>query len=540
MVGGTVNSREVVTLPIDRPAASAGREVAGASLSLHQPPAEAGDIVNDVPTGHGTGSVPTTVKKLSVLMPIYNERWTLREILARVLESPVDIELEVIAVDDHSSDGSWQLLQELAAADGRIIALRHDRNRGKGAAIRTAIGHMTGDVAVIQDADLEYDPRSYPLLLQPIQEGKADAVFGSRFAGNTRRVLFFWHSLVNKALTLIANVLNDLNLSDMETCYKMIRADVLKQLRLTSNTFTLEPEITCRLAQWGARIYEVPVSYAGRTYDEGKKIRAIDGVKALATMIRCRFFDTRFTDHSGQYILTSVSRATGYNRWLLAQVKDFLGARLLEAGAGIGNLSRLLLNRERFVMVDYEPTYVASLQRRFGTRENIRIDQADLTNPADYRRWNGERLDTVLCSNVLEHLEPDSQVLRDFFEILTPGGHCVVVVPAGRWLYTAMDKELGHFRRYTRDELRDKMSQAGFEIVLAKEFSRLGTLSWAFSGHVLRRRHLSPRQMIWFDRLLPFAKICEYCLPVPGMSLVMVGRKPDAAVVPAREARRAA
>lgn len=494
------------------------------------------DSANVSPRGRNV----TRIEKLSVLMPIYNERWTLREIVARVLSAPVDVQLELIAVDDGSTDGSWELLQELAAADDRVIAVRHERNRGKGAAIRTAIGRMSGDVAVIQDADLEYDPSDYPALLQPILDGKADAVFGSRFAGHSRRVLFFWHSLVNKALTLVANVFNDLNLTDMETCYKMVRADVLKQLRLTSDTFTLEPEITCRLAQWGARIYEVPVSYAGRTYAEGKKIRAIDGLTALATMFRCRFFDTRFTYHSGLYILTSVSRASGYNRWLLDQVREFLGQRLLEAGSGIGNLSCLLLNRERLVMADYEPTYVASLERRFGTRENARVDQADLTNSADYERWKGERLDTVLCSNVLEHLAPDVEVLRSFHDVLEPGGHCVIVVPAGRWLYTRMDKELGHCRRYTRDELQDKMSAAGFEIVKTRQFSRLAALSWGISGHLLCRRHLSPGQMIWFDRLLPIAKVLEYCLPIPGVSLVMVGRKPTRAAVPMGESRRAA
>ena len=154
-------------------------------------------------------------KKLSVLMPVYNERWTLREIVQRVLQSPVPMEIELLAVDDSSDDGSWELLQQLAAEDPRIKSFRHPRNRGKGAAIRTAIEHMTGDVAVVQDADLEYDPAEYPLLLAPILNGKADAVFGSRFTSHTRRVLFFWHAVVNELLTLVSNMLNDLNLTDL-------------------------------------------------------------------------------------------------------------------------------------------------------------------------------------------------------------------------------------------------------------------------------------------------------------------------------------
>ncbi len=464
---------------------------------------------------------------MSVLMPIYNERWTLREIVSRVLAAPVPLEIELIAVDDCSSDGSWEVMQELAADEPRIKAFRHEQNQGKGAAIRTAIKQMTGDVAVIQDADLEYDPAEYPVLLAPIAEGNADAVFGSRFAGHTRRVLFFWHSLANRTLTLISNMLNNLNLTDMETCYKMVRADVLKQLRLRSNTFTLEPEITCRLAQWNARIYEVPVSYRGRTYQDGKKIRALDGLKALWEMVRCKFLDPQFTHHSGFYILSSVSRAVKYNRWILDKVKPYFGQRVMEAGAGIGNLSGSLLNHERVVLVDNEPMYCSALQQRFGARTNVRIDHADLTDPADFDRWKDEQLDTIFCSNVLEHLEPDCQVLESFQRTLAPGGHCIIVVPAGRWLYTGMDKELGHFRRYTRQELHDKMTAAGFDVVFQEQFSKLGSVSWALSGHLLRRRHLSPRQMVWFDRLLPVAKVLEYLLPVPGMSLITVGRTPD-------------
>jgi len=488
------------------------------------------------PASHATVGTSTewAPRTLSVLMPVYNELWTLEEIVRRVLASPVPLQIELVAVDDCSTDGSWELLQELAAEDGRIRIVRHEHNRGKGAAIRTAIAQMTGDVAVVQDADLEYDPADYRQLLKPILDGKADAVFGSRFRGQTVRVLFFWHSLLNKALTLMSNMLNDLTLSDMETCYKMVRADVLKQLRLRAETFTFEPELTCRLAQWGARIYEVPVSYFGRTYDEGKKVKAIDGLKAIWEMLRSKYLDPQFTDHAGFYVLNSLARANRYNRWILGQVAEYVGARVLEAGCGIGNLSRLLLDHERLVLADNEPMYVAALGRRFGGRSNVRVDRVDLADPRHFDRWQDERLDTVFCSHVLEHIEPDEQVLESFHRTLEPGGHCVMVVPAGRWLYTGMDAELGHCRRYTRGELRRKMEAAGFDVVFTRRFGRLGAIGWTVSGHLLRRHHLSPRQMIWFDRLLPLARLLDYVLPVPGMSLIMVGRKPK------RAARRAA
>ena len=467
------------------------------------------------------------LRKLSVLMPVYNERWTLREIVTRVLDARVPLELELIVVDDCSSDGSWELLQDLAQCDSRIRVVRHDRNRGKGAAVRTAVSHMSGDVAVVQDADLEYNPEEYPRLLEPILDGRADAVFGSRFAGHPRRVLLFWHSVANRFLTLVCNMLNDLTLSDMETCYKMVRADVLRQLRLTSSSFTIEPELTSRLAQWGARIYEVPVSYSGRTFQEGKKIRPIDGLKALWEMIRCRIIDTQFTHHAGFYTLMAAGKADRYNRWVLSHVRDYLGQRVLEAGAGIGNLSKQLLDRPRLVLADYDPLYISRLKERFGRRDNIRIDQADLTLAPQFDRWRSEELDTVFCSNVLEHLEPDEEVLRGFERVLAPGGHCIIIVPAGPRLYTPIDAALGHFRRYSTEELQRKMTKAGFDVVYRKRFSRLGTLGWFVSGRLLRRSHLSPRQMIWFDRLLPLAKLLEHVLPVPGMSLIVVGRKPQ-------------
>lgn len=231
------------------------------------------------------------LRTLSVLIPVYNEQQTLTQIVDRVLSVSVPLQMEIVAVDDGSRDRSWEVLQELSSQHPELVAIQHPNNRGKGAAIRTAIAHMTGDIAVIQDADLEYDPEDYTKLLGPILNSNADATFGSRYCGESRRVLPFWHSMVNYGLTLFSNMLTNLTLTDMETCYKMVRADLLKRLHLTSNTFTLEPELTARLAQSGARIYEVPVSYEGRNYAEGKKIGVRDGIKAVIQMLRCQLWD---------------------------------------------------------------------------------------------------------------------------------------------------------------------------------------------------------------------------------------------------------
>ncbi|HEX2780689.1 MAG TPA: glycosyltransferase family 2 protein [Gemmatimonadaceae bacterium] len=228
----------------------------------------------------GRTPVDPATLTLSVLVPVYNERATIDIILDQV-RTAVDVKTQIICVDDCSTDGTREILTQLKD-EGRIdVLIFHEVNRGKGAAIRTALAASTGDVVIVQDADLEYDPNDWPALLQPIVDGKADAVFGSRFLSGPHRVLYFWHSVGNKVLTTISNMFTNLNLTDMETCYKAIRGEVARSLRLTADRFGFEPEVTARLAQANARIYEVPISYSGRTYAEGKKIGWKDGVAAF-------------------------------------------------------------------------------------------------------------------------------------------------------------------------------------------------------------------------------------------------------------------
>ena len=233
---------------------------------------------------HSRTPLEPKTSTLSVLMPVYNERDTIEAIVAQVLAAPIaPIRLELVVVDDGSSDGSRDVLQRLHR-DGRIHKLHlQPENRGKGAAIREALGLSTGEIVIVQDADLEYDPADWPVLLLPILDGKADACFGSRFLGGPHRVLFFWHSVGNKLLTMFSNMLTNLNLTDMETCYKAMRGDLARtiQPKLRSDRFGFEPEITARLARARARIFEVPISYSGRTYAEGKKINWKDGVAAF-------------------------------------------------------------------------------------------------------------------------------------------------------------------------------------------------------------------------------------------------------------------
>lgn len=232
--------------------------------------------------------------KLSVVIPVYNERATLDEIVRRVRAAPLPegFSREIVLVDDYSFDGSRQILEKWEAEKPSDLRIGyHAANRGKGAALRTGFDMVSGDIVLVQDADLEYDPKDYPRLLEPILDGRADVVFGSRFLGGTHRVLFFWHYVVNRGITLFCDMLTNLNLTDIEVCHKVIRADALKRITLSSDRFGFDPEFTVKVARLGLRVYEVPVSYSGRTYAEGKKITWKDGFAVLWAIVKYRFFD---------------------------------------------------------------------------------------------------------------------------------------------------------------------------------------------------------------------------------------------------------
>jgi len=226
--------------------------------------------------------------KLSVIIPVFNEKDTIQEVVRRVRETDVGMEKEIIIVDDGSQDGTQDILKNMNFPDTQVLF--QEKNQGKGAALHKGFSNARGDIILIQDADLEYDPADYPTLLKPILDGRADAVYGSRFLGGPHRVLFFWHYVGNKLLTTLSNMLTNLNLSDMETCYKVIKKEVLDRITLKSKRFGFEPEITVKLAKLKAKIYEVPISYSGRDYSAGKKIGWKDGIAAICHIIRFKFF----------------------------------------------------------------------------------------------------------------------------------------------------------------------------------------------------------------------------------------------------------
>ncbi|CAN5849936.1 hypothetical protein BH23ACT4_BH23ACT4_01240 [soil metagenome] len=463
-----------------------------------------------------------TIQKLSVLMPVFNESRTLRTIVTRVLNAPVGLEIELICVDDHSSDDSLQVLTELASADDRIRVVAQPSNMGKGKAIRTAIEHMSGDVAIVQDADLEYDPNEYPKVLGPILAGDADAVYGSRFASSeVRRVLFFWHSLGNKFLTMMSNMANDLNLTDMETCYKAVKADVLRSLRLTSDRFGLEPEITARLAHSGARIYEVPISYRGRTYAEGKNIGWKDGVEALWLIFKFRFIDNKATSNPGHTTLESLSLTPSVSSWMLSEFRPFIGDSIFEAGCGSGNITAHLIRSRSLRVVDIDPSHVQSVEKRFGHLENVQANVADLETSETYV---GEPVDSVICINVLEHLDKPQLAVEGFSRLLGSGGHALILVPAHDWLFSAADIALEHRKRYTKAEVRTMLESADLDVIKCQEFNRLGVLGW-YVNKLLGRTTITKLQARVFGTVLPLAKQIERFRFLPGLSVVAVARK---------------
>src|SRR5215471_8631411 len=352
--------------------------------------------------------------KVSILMPVYNERTVVERSIAQVLAAPLpeEMEREVIIVDDCSTDGTWAILERLAAAHPQIRLLRHEVNRGKGAAVRTAIQQATGDFSIIQDADLEYDPSEYPILIRPLLEGRADAVFGSRYlAGGQTRVLLFWHSMLNKALTTVTNMFCNLKLTDMETCYKVFYTDLLKSIPIRSDRFGFEPEIVMKSAKRKLRIYEVPISYHGRTYEEGKKIGWKDGIKALLVIFHYWLIDDLYAAPYGRGVLNNLTGTPQYLSWVARKVRPYVGDEVLEINAGIGNIAgRLMSRRVLYIAADKDPLHVHAMRNRFLRTPNVVVQQIDPEDPAGFADLEGS-VDTVLCIDVFEDIDDPEAVM---------------------------------------------------------------------------------------------------------------------------------
>ncbi|MFN3323900.1 MAG: glycosyltransferase [Bryobacteraceae bacterium] len=466
--------------------------------------------------------------KLSILIPVYNERTVVERSIGQVLATPLpeQIERELIVVDDCSRDGTSAILERLAASDPRIRLFRHGVNQGKGAALRTAIQKATGEFCLVQDADLEYDPAEYPKLLRPLLDGHADVVFGSRYlAGDQMRVLPFWHSMINKALTLISNMFCNLNVTDMETCYKVFRTDLLKSIPIRSDRFGFEPEITMKCAKRRLRIYEVPISYHGRTYEEGKKISWKDGVKALGVILYFWLIDDLYAEPYGRAYLNNLTGTPQYLSWMGRILRRHMGDSVLEIGAGIGNLAgNLMGKRLRYVAAERDPLYLHALRNRFLRTPSVEVRRLDPANPGDYRDLE-ESFDTALCINVLEYMERPEEVLASLNGCLRQGGSLLVLAPQSPSLFGTLDQRLGHKRRFRRRDLEAMLAEAGFEIVHIYQLNKVGKPAWWFFSKVLRRKAINKVSLKLFDKTVWFWRRVERLLPWQGLSLVLVARK---------------
>jgi SAM-dependent methyltransferase len=468
---------------------------------------------------------------LSVIMPVYNERYLVEESIRRVLavESPLIDKLDLIIVDDGSKDGTRDLLRAQAEKHpDRITYIEHERNQGKGAAVRTGIAAATGAVTVIQDADLEYDPRDLPKLMAPFLHDGADAVYGSRFlVSEYRRVLYYRHAIGNRLLTVMCNLIADVNLTDMETCYKAVRTSLLQSIPIRSPDFRLEPELTIKLAKRGARMFEVPISYAGRTYEEGKKIGFKDAVYAFGTMLHWWLIDDLYNaDEYGSNILVHMSGVPKFNRWMADVIRPFLGARVLEVGAGLGSLTQSLLPRDRYTVSDVNPYYLDYLRNFASGKPYMTVERVDAADAGDFDALR-EGYDTVICLNVLEHLADEEGALRNLRTALEPGGRVIILVPQDPTLFGTLDEVLGHERRYTRQSLTEALKRADFEVERMFDFNRVTTPAWKFNGQVLKRKHFSKLQLKILNMMTWLFRRLDNALPFQGASLIAVARKPD-------------
>jgi 2-polyprenyl-3-methyl-5-hydroxy-6-metoxy-1,4-benzoquinol methylase len=468
-------------------------------------------------------------------MPCFNEAATVAETVRRVLASPYTAEL--IVVDDGSTDGSLDILRNLE--DPRVIVIAQRENRGKGAALQRGFREATQPFVIVQDADLEYDPSEYAVVLGPLLEGKADVVFGSRFHGSRpHRVLYFWHSVGNKALTLASNFFTNLNLTDMETCYKAFRREVLDSFTIEESRFGVEPEITAKVAGGNWRIYEVGISYEGRTYQEGKKINWRDGVRAMYCVanyssVAARLRQWRYEQRAPAPIsqadaqlaptLETLDDATNYAEWIVESFAEHLGPNILEVGAGHGVITELLSQHGNVTASEPSPRAVELLRERFDGNPKVKVVQADAKGAIQ-----GATYDAIVLVNVLEHIYDDTETLRTLKEGLREGGSMIIFSPAFNTLYSNYDRKIGHHRRYRIKTVSLAAARAGLDVVDARYVNSVGFFAWLALAKTLRQDPTRSWSANFYDRAaVPAIRRAEQGRRPPlGQSVLCIARRP--------------
>ena len=486
-----------------------------------------GEMVVRMPV-YAQSRAPQTSFRLSVLIPVYNERHVVDASVRRVLalEHPLISELEIIIVDDCSKDGTSDVLRRLAAEDSRITLIRHETNKGKGGALRTAVERATGDVCVVHDADFEYNPADIPSLLLPFAEEGADAVFGSRYLSATyRRALMYRHTLMNKCITAMANWLTDLHVTDVETCYKAINTTLLKSIPIRSNDFRFEIELTFKLAKRSARVFEVPIRYLPRTYAEGKKIRPRDGLLALSAMLHWFLIDDLYErDDYGTRLISELDKARRFTIWLGDTIRPFVGDRILEIGSGVGSIANQFIPRDLYVAGEVNPNYLTYLRSYALGKPYLHVMELDPAKP-DLFRGLEQQFDTVIMLNILEGVDDPVATLRAAYNSLCEGGKVVIQAPQGKKRFGTLDSERGRRTRFEAAELQSLLEAAGFKVEQVGDFNRMSVPGWLLNGKLLKRKRFSRLQLKVLDTLLPMIKGFDRVWPWKGLSLIAVGVK---------------
>ena len=358
-------------------------------------------------------------------------------------------------------------------------------------------------------------------MLVPFAKEGADAVFGSRYlSAPYRRALMFRHTLINRMLTNVGNWFTDLTLTDIATCYKAVNATLLQSIPIRSNDFTFDVELPFKLAKRRARIFEVPIRYLPRSYEEGKKLRTRDGLYCLLTMIRFWIIDDIYKhDEYGSHMLVELERARRFNMWMADVLRPYLGNRVLEIGAGIGNLTNQFIPRELYVASDVNPNYLQYLRSYSIGKPYLRVMNIDAGNSDHFSGLDGQ-FDTALMVNVLEHVPDPSQTLRNLWNVLEPGGRVVILVPQHPNLYGSLDKALGHRERYTVAGLEHQITEAGFSIEKIFDFNRFTVPGWWLNGKVFRRSGLSRGQLKVLETMMPIIRRIDPLLPWGGNSII--------------------
>jgi glycosyltransferase involved in cell wall biosynthesis len=475
---------------------------------------------------------------LSVLVPVYNEEHLVYTSLDRLklLDTSPHLErVEVIVVDDCSKDETPQVierfkLEQTGTPDSKIkwIFLRHDNNKGKGQAVKTALERATCEISVIHDADLEYHPKDLLRIIRVFVEEEADAVYGSRFAGSeVRRVLFFRHELGNKFLTFLSNLVTNLNLTDMETCYKAVRTALLKSIPIESNDFRIEPELTIKLAKRSARIFEVPINYFGRTYAEGKKINWRDGLRALFAIVKFAVSARIYLpDMHESYVRARFWHVPRFSSWIADMIRKYCGNRVLEIGSCEGNLALKLLPRDRYVACETNPLYLRTLEALKSERPYLEVSYCDVMEMSSFPPTE-EGYDTVICLNVLQHVNDDRVAISNIKNALAIRGTAIVMVPQGDRSFATSDQGKAQPSRYGKESFRGLAESCGFAVRDILEFNRIGTVAKFINGKILFRRSFNGFQLWVLNVLTPVFRAIDRFLPFRAESLIAILERRD-------------